>query len=214
MGMEGYRNVKLNAGMVNEITARDAGFNPVVYFGVTDSVPVPRRRVAALQNCNTCHGTLMLHGGSRRNAPEYCVFCHNPNATDAARRTAAQLPGESIHFKNMIHKIHTGEDLTSTFTVVNSNFNEVRFPGDRRDCVKCHLPNTYQVPLPDGVLPTVTPRGYMNPTQPIAAACLGCHDKKSAAAHASIMTSPALGESCDVCHGTSADFSLDKVHAR
>jgi hypothetical protein len=28
------------------------------------------------------------------------------------------------------------------------------------------------------------------------------------------MTSPSLGESCDVCHGTNAQFSVDQEHAR
>lgn len=214
MGMEGARNITINPNTVLAQTVRDAGFNPVVYFGVTDAVPVPRRQVAALTNCNTCHGALSHHGGRRVNAPEYCVFCHNPNGTDASHRTAAQMPAESIHFKNMIHKIHTGENLTNDYTVSGTNYSGIRFPGDTRDCVKCHLPKTYQIPLPDGVLPTVTPRGYLNPTQPIAAACLACHDDKPTAAHASIMTSPALGESCNVCHGADADYALDKVHAR
>lgn len=215
MAMEGYRNITLNQGFVNQVVARDAGFNPVVYFGVTDKVAKPRRQVAALENCNSCHGTLMLHGGNRRNAPEYCVFCHNPNATDAARRTPQQLPGESIHFKIMVHKIHTGENLTTDYTINGTtNFNDVAFPGDRRDCAKCHVNNSQQLPLPAGVLPSVTPRDWLNPSQPIAAACLSCHTNKDAAAHASLMTDARLGESCTVCHGTAADFSIDKVHAR
>ncbi len=218
MAIEGYKNVKINAGMVNEMTVRDAGFNPVVYFGVTDATPVPRRKVAALEKCNTCHGVFMLHRTRRRNAPEGCVLCHNPNFTDAKERPADKMPAETLHFKNLIHKIHTGENLTTDFTVYDAgspeNFNEVRFPGDRRNCAKCHVNNSNQLPLPDGVLPTVSPRGWMNPTQPIAAACLACHTEKPVAAHASIMTSPTLGESCEACHGRDAQFSIDRVHAR
>jgi OmcA/MtrC family decaheme c-type cytochrome len=147
-------------------------------------------------------------------------MCHNPNTTDAARRTAATLPAESVHFKTMIHKIHSGENLTTDFTVYGfggtaNNFNEIRFPGDRRNCAKCHVNNSYQIPLPDGLLPSQSPRGWITPTmEPIQAACLACHTEKHAAAHANIMTDKTLGESCEVCHSASADFAIDKVHAR
>ena len=102
-----------------------------------------------LANCNTCHDQLVLHGGQRFNTEE-CVICHNPNASDAARRPADQAPVESIDFKRMIHRIHTGEELTQDFTIYGfggtvTNFNEVRFPGDRRDCTTCHLEDTQQV---------------------------------------------------------------------
>jgi hypothetical protein len=49
--------------------------------------------------------------------------------------------------------------------------------------------------------------------QHYAAACLGCHDTQPAAAHALTMTAP-FGEACAACHGSDADFSVDKVHAR
>ncbi len=219
IGIEGYKNVKLNPGTKKEMTARDVGFNQVAYIAVTGSKPVSRRKVVEFENCNSCHGTLMAHGTIRRNV-EYCLLCHNPNATDIARRTRPELlPAESIHFKTMIHKIHTGEDLTRDFTIYGfggtpNNFNEVRFPGDRRDCEKCHVGDSQQLPLPDGLLPTVAPRDYINPTPPESAACLACHTTKPAAAHASLNNSPTLGEACSVCHGPQADFSVDREHAR
>jgi hypothetical protein len=49
---------------------------------------------------------------------------------------------------------------------------------------------------------------------PASAACTACHTGKETAAHTQLMTSPTLGESCDVCHGNGAEFSVDKVHAR
>lgn len=145
-------------------------------------------------------------------------MCHNANWDDKARRPADKLPVESIHMKTMIHKIHTGEELQNDFTIYGFgntpiNFNEVTFPGDRRNCEKCHLPGTQQLPLPKGVLPTVAPRDYINPTQAAAAACLSCHTSQEAASHALLNTST-LGESCRVCHGTTSEFSVDKVHAR
>jgi OmcA/MtrC family decaheme c-type cytochrome len=217
VAVQGYRNITLQSGTTKEMVVRDAGFNQVVAFAVTDPVPVARRNVVAQGNCNSCHGNLALHGGSRQNV-QFCVMCHNANGDDKARRPADQLPTESIHLKTMVHKIHTGEELDNDFTIygfgnVPVNFNEVTFPGDRRNCEKCHIADTQQLPLPKGLLPTVAPRDYINPMQPIQAACLTCHTSQEAASHALLNTST-LGESCRVCHGTTSEFSVDKVHAR
>jgi OmcA/MtrC family decaheme c-type cytochrome len=118
----------------------------------------------------------------------------------------------------MVHRIHTGEELTQDFTIFGfggseNNYNEVLYPGDRRDCVACHVTGAYTVPLPDDVIPTITKRDYYTPMQPTAAACLGCHDSKPAAIHAVTMTN-VLGEACEVCHSNDAEFSVDQVHAR
>ena len=218
VSVQGYRNITLQPGTTSEIKdVRDAGFNPVVAFAVTDPTPVARRSVVGQVNCNSCHGALALHGGSRQNV-QFCVMCHNANWDDRARRPADKFPVESIHMKTMIHKIHTGEELENEFTIYGFgntpvSFNEVTFPGDRRNCEKCHLPDTQQLPLSKGLLPTVAPRDYINPMQPIQAACLTCHTSQEAASHALLNTST-LGESCRVCHGTTSEFSVDKVHAR
>jgi OmcA/MtrC family decaheme c-type cytochrome len=218
ISVQGYRNITLQPGTTSEKpNIRDAGFNPVVYVAVTDSAPVARRAVVSQENCNSCHAHLALHGGSRINVM-YCVMCHNANWDDKARRPADKLPVESIHMKTMIHKIHTGEELTNDFTIYGFgntpvNFNEVTFPGDRRNCDKCHVNESQQLPLAKGVLPSISPRDYINPMQPVTAACLSCHTSQEAASHALLNTST-LGESCKVCHGTTSEFSIDKVHAR
>ena len=70
---------------------------------------MPRRNVVVLDNCNKCHdrlATTFSHGGQRI-AIEECDMCHNPNASDKARRPADQGPPESIAFKRLIHRIHT-----------------------------------------------------------------------------------------------------------
>lgn len=219
VGIEGYKAATLLPGTKKEMAnVRDAGVNKVFYFSVTDSKAVTRRAVVAQAKCDTCHSFLEVHG-SNRNQVEHCLICHNPNENDGARRAASAQPNESVHFKTMIHKIHTGEELETDFTVYGfggsiNNFNEVRFPGDRRDCAACHVNNSEQLPLPDGLLDSQQPRGWFSPQGPATAACLGCHTAKDAAAHALIMTSPQLGESCEVCHGPSADFSINRVHAR
>ena len=195
----------------------ESPLNPVFYMPITDPQPVPRREVVALDNCNVCHDRIALHGGQRLNT-QGCVICHNANVDDSSQRPADQLPPESIHFKRMIHRLHTGENLEQDFTIYGyggrpHNYNGLRFPGDLRKCDACHVAGTYTVPLPDGVLPTPTPRDWYPLMQPTAAACLACHSAQDAAAHAYTMTAP-FGEACEVCHGNDADFSVDKVHAR
>ena len=102
-----------------------------------------------------------------------------------------------------------------------NDFSEVRYPamsptgsaGDRRNCAMCHVNGSEQLPLSAGHANVNDPRGYINPVGPASAACLSCHVSIEAASHALINTS-SLGESCTVCHGSTSDFSVSKVHAR
>lgn len=205
---EGYLTTTLNPGPGGKTLAqRDAMDNVVVAIPVTDKVAKPRVMAVDTARCNTCHEKLQLHGGNR-NKVEACVVCHNP-----ATIATTPAPGESIDFKWMIHRIHTGEELTTKFTISTANFNEVRYPGDRRDCLQCHVTNGFIVPLPAGRTPVSTPSNYWTPTLPTAAACLGCHDTVEAAAHAFINTA-SFGESCAVCHKETADFAVSQAHAR
>jgi OmcA/MtrC family decaheme c-type cytochrome len=218
--LEARRTITLNpAPRQGPATVNESVFNPVAYSGVTDATAVPRRKAVDIDNCNKCHDQLALHGGLRKNT-EMCVICHNSNENDGARRPQNQLPVESVDLKRMIHRIHTGEDLTQDFTIFGfganaNNFNEVRFPGDRRDCLKCHVAGAYQVKDvdPPGLLPTNTPRDWYTPQEHYSTSCLGCHDTKAVAAHAFQQTAP-FGEACATCHGNDADFAVDKVHAR
>ena len=119
----------------------------------------------------------------------------------------------------MVHRIHTGENQQSDYTVIGfggsqNDFKDVAFPGDLRNCEKCHLPNSQELPLPAGLLNVVNPRGFINPEGPATAACLGCHTDQATAAHANQNTDPNLGEACAVCHGVGAAFSVDLEHAR
>ena len=214
---EGYVNTTLNPGTTKELVYRDAIDNVVKYFAVTGTTVTPRRTVVDMARCNKCHDKLQLHGNNR-NHISACILCHNPATTDTGQRPTAQRPPESIDMKIMAHRIHTGEELEGSYTVygrgqVAHNYNEVRYPGDRRDCLQCHVPGAYTVPLPGTATSSTTPRAFWDPTRPTAAACLGCHDSVEAAAHAFINTAT-FGESCAVCHKESADFSVSKSHAR
>ena len=219
--MEVRRTVTINVGdSAQNPSVTEGATNPIFYFTVTDAAPSPRRTVVDLTKCNVCHDRLALHGGQRF-VVEECVACHNPNANDSARRPADKGSPESISFQRMIHRIHRGENLTKDFTVYGfggsvNNFNAIRFPGDLRDCQKCHTATSYIPPLPLTNLAVQTPpppQEWYTPQQTTAAACLGCHDTQEAAAHAYVNTAP-FGEACAACHAADDEFSVDKVHAR
>ena len=116
------------------------------------------------------------------------------------------------------HRIHTGAELTQEFTVYGfggslNNYNEVGFPGDRRNCAVCHTSSGYYPSTDPARLSTPTPRDYFTPQGPTTAACLGCHDARAFAAHAYLNTAP-FGEACQACHGAGNEWGVDKVHAR
>ncbi|MBI1896406.1 MAG: OmcA/MtrC family decaheme c-type cytochrome, partial [Acidobacteria bacterium] len=197
VGIEGSRSVKVQEGTAQEMTIRDPGINQAFYFSVDGSKVQPRRKVVSIDKCNACHLKLEMHG-QNRNQVEHCVQCHNPNRTDEAQRPRPQFPAQTINFRTMIHRIHTGDDLKIEYTIFGFggrpfDFTRVRFPGDRRNCEKCHVEGSYQLPLPAGLLPTVNPRGYLDPMGPAASACLGCHTTLATASHVLSMTTT-LGE--------------------
>ncbi len=234
--IECRRTVNLQKGVGGTISFTEGAINPVFYAAVTDAAPVARRRVIDTAKCNVCHDNLVLHGGQRfiststpTGVPE-CVICHNPNGTDSGRRPASANPPESIQMARMIHRIHTGEELTQDYTVYGFytppsppnpiNFNEVTYPGDRRNCLKCHTSmTTADLPMPEGTLNVFAPRDYYSPQGPGTAACVGCHDNRDTLAHA-YLNSPTLpggtqpAEACGTCHGTNSEWSPTKVHAR
>jgi OmcA/MtrC family decaheme c-type cytochrome len=230
IAMEGSRRVKIKGRQDKETEVVESFFNPVAYAPVTDSAAVARRMVIQRAKCNECHLDLgdpagvSVHNGVRMNT-EYCVMCHNASQTDAEKRKSAKgpLPAESVHFKRLIHRLHTGKDLGEPFVLYGGspanpgaiNLGEVRFPGDRRNCGKCHAKGTNELPLPDGLLPTSVPQpdGGIAEVLPIAAACTGCHTKSSAKIH--VETQAAHGqESCEVCHGIGREFSVARAHQR
>jgi OmcA/MtrC family decaheme c-type cytochrome len=225
VSIEARRTVTIAGGSNPDGSARtfsvtEGATNPIFYAAVTDATPQPRRQVVDIDKCNVCHDRLALHGGQRFVVNE-CVICHNPNATDVSQRPADVGSPESISFQRLVHRIHRGESLTHDYTIYGfmgsvNNFNDIRFPGDLRDCEKCHVNGSQQLPLPATNLAVQTPpppQEWFTPMRTTAAACLGCHDTEEAAAHAYVMTAP-FGESCAACHAPDDDFSVDKVHAR
>jgi len=232
VGIEGRRTVSLTVPTGHAaVSANEALQNAVLDFSVDGSMPQGRRQVVDITNCQSCHGTFSqgfsIHG-NLRNQTEYCVVCHNPSNTDYAARKGkanADPNDETINLKHMIHKIHTGNMLEHAPYVIYgfgssaNDFSDVEYPGDRRDCAACHKGNTFLLPLPDDVHPTLlTQVNGPNETvtgsvPPIQSACLACHDSDVAAAHAETNTTGAGVEACEVCHGEGADFAVSAVHA-
>jgi len=211
------RVTNIDDGTSAGMDVTEGAFNPILYAAVTDDEPEPRREVVSMDKCNVCHDTLSLHGGQRFNVTE-CVMCHRPNNDDSGRRPEEENPPESVDMRWMIHRIHTGANLTNDFTVYGyggtpHNYNKVVYPGDLRNCVSCHESGTYSVPLPEGTQSVPTLRDWYTPMLPGAASCLACHSSVDAAAHAWTNTAP-FGESCASCHGDNRTFSVDQVHAR
>ena len=218
VGVEARQAITLLPGTVREQVVRDPTFNDVMYFSVDGSPVEPRRTVVDRGKCNACHANLSLHGDNR-NAIEYCVMCHSPSETDAVVRPASAKPDESIDFRTMIHRIHTGRELGREYIVYGfrgsvHDYSHVGYPGARNNCEGCHVNDSYQVPLQQGLLKVNDPRGWLNPVGPESAACLGCHGSIQAASHALANTTELLGESCAACHGDGKQFSVDKVHAQ
>ena len=214
LGVEGRKPEVING----DIEHNDQMQNFIFPFAVTDATPVSRKHVVDDALCENCHSNLSLHGENRHDANGYCDTCHMPMATDDIVRLEG--PPESIHFKYMIHKIHRGEELTQQPYIIYgyrssvNDFGDVVFPGELSNCENCHLDGTYELPLPEGRLPTYSPAAQIEMMPPITAACVSCHDSDDAAAHADANTSINLGESCGACHGDGKTYSVERVHAR
>jgi OmcA/MtrC family decaheme c-type cytochrome len=230
VSIEVRRAITLNpAPTQGPTTVNEGAPNQPFNIAVTGAVTA-RRTLVSLTKCNACHDRLdiLFSHGNQRITIEHCVICHNPNANDGGRRPAdgSQNPPESISFARMIHRIHTGDLLVQDYTVYGfggavSNFNEVRYPGDRRNCLACHTSAAaYTLPLPITNVPVETLRDFFSPRGSATSACTGCHDSRDVAAHAFINTayfpgSPTVpAEACGTCHGAGTTYAVDVVHAR
>ena len=194
------------------------------FFPITDSSAKPRRQVVSMDNCNACHGALTFHGDLRTNTEAGCQGCHNPRvATDA---------GESIDMKRMIHGIHAAAVRENALVIRGGPFDTevVQFPGELSDCRTCHVGNTFQLPIPAGVLAVTTDMGadLADPADdlmitPQAAACTACHDDSLAKSHMeqngadftateATIEAGVSTETCEVCHGAGRTADVLSVH--
>ncbi|MEW6143546.1 MAG: OmcA/MtrC family decaheme c-type cytochrome [Thermodesulfobacteriota bacterium] len=253
VGIEG-RIVRMVGGenLILFEEVEEAGRNEVRYFAVTDAVPVPRRVVVDNSTedefCNSCHGVFSkdfrVHGNLRNNT-EYCVLCHNPSSDDIEVRPVPDWTGSltpttaSIDFKEMIHKIHTGENLSLKPYIIYGfmgslhDFSEVLYPGNTSDCRACHLPNTNTLSPGVGVLGNGIQASFFREfekvgeenvvlatfsTQPVIDACVSCHDNVGVNAAGNALTGenhqagPQSESDCKNCHGAGLPLGAAEVH--
>jgi hypothetical protein len=186
-----------------------------------------RNVIASGDSCNACHGDLQAHGNGRRGF-ETCILCHaSPGVEDAPLYSfngwyIGPTPGVTMDFRTLLHKIHMGKELANASTyAVNGVFlgvaypvhvDEIGFPamaGGVSSCTTCH-----------GAINTAwrEPAGRNHPVATIAlvrtwrAVCGSCHDADAVEAHISIMTAPDGVESCDICHGATGEWSVQRLH--
>ena len=228
----------LLSGTTSQQTVTESPFNNVIYFSVDGTPVVKRRTVVQVSNCNACHVSLELHGGSRRNT-ELCIMCHNPANTDFTTRPTATvvaqrtLPNLGIDFNLLIHRIHTGTGLPAlgaSYTVIGyqgsvNDFTTVLYPAmnpqgnplSLSNCSMCHVSSSEQT-LPLGLNPTTNNQAYINPAPAITASCTGCHADEATSSHA-LANTTSLGEACTVCHssttvnGITPPYAVSTVHA-
>src|ERR1022692_2346907 len=206
VSIEASNTVTLLPGTVIATAAVDAAKPVEFYFSVDKSAVVARRQVVSTDKCAACHANLgFVHGGTRANTQE-CVICHNPSLVDGTSN-------QSVNFAWQIHSIHRGENLANPYVLGTTNYQDVRFPGDLRDCTACHLTGTYMVENVGAKALVTSTGGFTKTTPPISAACQGCHDDIATASHA-LANTTILGESCTACHSASESFSVDRVHQR
>jgi OmcA/MtrC family decaheme c-type cytochrome len=204
--IEARNSVTLMPGTTIATVATDAAKPVEFYFSVDQSAMVARRQVVSTEKCAACHMNLgFVHGGTR-NATQECSICHNPSLADSTS-------GQSVSMASQIHSIHRGENLANPYVLGTTNYQEVRFPGDLRDCSTCHVGNSYFVENVGAKSAVASPGGFTKTTPPISAACQGCHDDLATASHALVNTT-VLGESCAACHSAGEQFSVDRVHQR
>jgi OmcA/MtrC family decaheme c-type cytochrome len=205
-------------------------------------VGTPRRQIVSEANCLACHEMLGLHGGSRVNGPDWCVTCHNPEITNSnifsgvipagLRGAGMMISGEqSNNLKDMLHALHAGQPVGGDaireipFSFIRGNitatgggagpydFSDRGYPAKLADCETCHLPGTYNLPIPANALwsvrdavPGLTAAFPHNPglnsrLGPTSATCDGCHNSAAIMTHFELNTTQ-NGEACAVCHGS------------
>ncbi len=237
VGMEGHpAGLDANGQYTVRIPVKSAFRN----FAITGTTLTPRRQVVDVAKCKDCHGTLTLHGENRTDEPQVCVICHNPNNTDIAYRQAGDGPETPIDFKRMVHAIHAAKVRDTPFIVIGRNhsvndFSHVEFPGELRNCMKCHIDRTFELPLGSNVLGTTvqtqsvlggaidTDPANDRKITPTASVCSGCHDGKDAITHMkrngasftalqSEIDAGTVRERCVLCHGPGKKKDVRRVH--
>jgi OmcA/MtrC family decaheme c-type cytochrome len=170
-----------------------------------------QREITSVDKCFSCHSKFEFHGEGRQDS-RYCVVCHNDQRKFG--RAEATISGTVVtndsgkfrgramgDFPSFIHRIHRGEELSLTgYAYGGVAYNDVTYPQDQRNCVKCHTNST------------ATPQGENWWKKPNRMACGGCHDNldfQTGDGHGA--GGPQLNDqNCVNCH-TEAYIKLDHI---
>lgn len=166
---------------------------------------VTTREIVTNDACNTCHGDISAHGGSRK-AIGVCITCHSPQTSDPDT-------GNTVAMATMIHKIHMGASLPSVvggtpYQIIgfrNSvhDYSEVHFPQENARCETCHQGAQGDVWMSRASIEN----------------CSGCHDRTSFESTVpagftlhSGGAQPATAD-CTTCHPATGGLApVDKAH--
>jgi len=165
VGME-VRSVSIQG---ESVEGSDTAFDIQPSTGATTGIE--QREIIVQEDCAACHGTeeFAFHGGARQDVRQ-CVSCHQEGAIDVGS-------GNTMDFRVMIHKIHTGANLTKlpyqfcgfgceNFGAPPDDFSEIHFPQSTMNCVACHDPANPE-----------TPQAIRIANNPTAEVCASCHDQ-------------------------------------
>ena len=223
--------VLMAAGEETEYTDGAPGVRHDFLFGSADELE-PWDKLSSTSNCYSCHVDIQFHGDHRRGI-EACLSCHgvvgSGDRPQYVAKGADATDGTTVSFREMVHKIHRGEDLAKgdeyvvngygfAFDGINNftphKYDHVVYPKMPRgvlDCASCHGE--------DNGSSWIMPRDTAHPTEAIlparewAVVCGACHDDDTGVAHIQSMSSPVTGaESCLVCHAPGQAQAVDKMH--
>lgn len=170
-------------------------FSDTAYTFVPDGSAVQTvRDLIKTASCNQCHNVLSAHGGARRSV-EVCVLCHTPQTTDP-------VSNSTVDFPVMVHKIHMGSSLPSvkaggTYKIGTTDFSDVAFPADVRNCTACHQQTTKAAQADHFA------------TNPGRAACGSCHDDVNFATGVNHPLPVFSDAQCSTCHIPQGELDFD-----
>ncbi|HXJ33782.1 MAG TPA: OmcA/MtrC family decaheme c-type cytochrome [Candidatus Eisenbacteria bacterium] len=96
--------------------------NPTFDFVPAGGAVTTVREDTTTDQCNACHNPLQAHGGGRREV-KLCILCHTDQAIDPDT-------GNTIDFKQMVHRLHMGKDLPSVVNgSVGAKYSIIGFQG-------------------------------------------------------------------------------------
>ncbi len=225
VGLQSYMRQDLDSNGAYDVSLHTTSAVAAVTGDVT------RREIVDSAKCSQCHEIFEGHGGNRvfsAGSAIICVMCHVPNLTSSGRTvdpaninpaTSGVLgndpltyPEDTQNMRDMIHGIHASGFRTFDYEHVRNrsngiyyNWDEVTFPrgAETNDCLTCHLPGTYELPLNANVLPiTVRSTGVANGLDLDRTATLAA---RGTLPNATDWVNSPVSSTCFYCH--TSDFS-------